>query len=159
MIFSDSILAQDKISLLPEELFDIARTFGCDQVEDFFNRPGMVKPPYVYGVFPGAEENSAAFWCEKRVESKKKYFLLFMFKNKTHEQSKCSNYIEWNNYPGGLSINSDKRIRLNDFSYIKKPQKKGPNVTVKYNVISSYYDGLEELFYCYKGEWLVRMRH
>jgi hypothetical protein len=42
---------------------------------------------------------------------------------------------------------------------MNNPKKAVPkNVRLTHNAIRSYYDGLEELFFCYKGEWLVRMR-
>ncbi len=151
---------QRPCQLLPEELLKIATQRGFEQVTDFYiNRPGMLNPPYVYGYLPGDEEDSAAFWCQKTQNGKKRYFLVFMFKKRNNELCNCPDVIEWQNYPKGLSIYNKANATLDGFIYINDPKKKVPkNVKLIYNAILSEYDGVEALFYCYKGEWLVRQR-
>ncbi len=151
---------QRPCQVIPNELLKLAKQKGYEQVTDFYmNRFGMVNPLYVYGYLPGDEENSAAFWCQKIQNGKKKYFLVFMFKKRNHELCNCPDVIEWRNPPGGLSIYKNANTTLDGFVYMNDQKKKVPkNVRLTNNAIRSYYDGLEEIFYCYKGEWLVRMR-
>src|SRR2546428_12688344 len=51
---------------MPEELSAYAMSKGCEEVRDFFKRPGMINPPYVYGYLEGRREGSAVLWCERR---------------------------------------------------------------------------------------------
>lgn len=146
--------------LLPDELIEVVKKNSCSQIDDFYKRPGMVKPPYVYGYLQGDEENSAAFWCKKNENGKENFLLIFMVKDDARKLMKCPDKIEWTNYPGGLSIYNDPNTTLEYFVYINNPQKKPPkNAKLVGNAILSEYDGVSELFYCYEGEWLVRQRH
>lgn len=143
--------------IFPDELMHIAEKNDCSQVDDFYKRPGMINPPYVYGYLAGPSENSAAFWCKKAINNKESYLLLFM--SKDEKALKCPTSIEWSNYPGGLSILHDPSMKLENFVYINKPSRSGPkNVRLRNNAILSEYDGVSEIFYCYRGEWLVRQR-
>lgn len=145
--------------LLPEELLNLANQKGCASIADFYKDRPDIDPPYVYGYLLGPKEDSAAFWCQKTQNGKKRYFLVFMFKKSNNELCNCPDIIEWQNYPGGLSIYRNAKTTLDGFVYINDPKRKvSKNVKLTNNAIRSYYDGLEEIFYCYKGEWLVRMR-
>ncbi len=145
---------------MPDELIAYAAKNGCHQVADFFKRPGMVNPPYVYGYLPGLAEDSAALWCQTGQVDDRRFLLLIMMKRRDTELAKCPARIEWRNYPGGLSIYKDKRTMLDDFVYLADPKRRGPkNVRLSANGILSEYDGVDELFYCHKGAWLVRQRH
>ncbi len=145
---------------LPKELMEFARENGCGEVAGFYDRPGMVNPPYVYGYLPGHEGDSAVFWCEKMKNNKKIFLLMFTVKGRRRGELKCPDIIEWHNYPGGLSILKNLNATLEGFYYINDPKRQPPkNEKLQGNAVLSYYDGLEELFYCYQGEWLVRMRH
>lgn len=153
-----SSLASESLLIMPEELVDYAKKNGCDQVSDFFNRPGIVNPPYVYDSPSDPVNYGAALWCQSGAGNDKKYFLLISIK-KDHKWAKCPIKIEWQRYPGGLSIYK-QHIALKDFVYLNNPSKRGPqNVELNESGILSEYDGVEELLYCYKGEWLVRKRH
>jgi hypothetical protein len=160
-IFLNSVSSEDRKTrqLLPEELLNLARQSGYVPIADFYKDRPDVEPPFVYGYLPGPKEDSAAFWCQKTKNKETKYFLVFLFKNRNHELCNCPDIIEWQNYPGGLSIYKDTNATLDRFVYITDPKRKVPkNVKLTNNAVRSYYDGLEEIFYCYKGEWLVRMR-
>jgi hypothetical protein len=139
---------------------ELARKKGLDQVFDFYkNKPGMLNPPYVYGYLPGPEENSAVFWCQRGQKGKRPYFLVFMFKDKSHKLCECPDVIEWHNYPKGLSIYKDRNTTLEHFIYIKDPKRKVPKtLKLSHNAILSEYDGVSAIFYCHGGEWLVWMR-
>lgn len=154
-------VASELTPIMPEELIAYAAKNGCEQVSDFFkNRPGMVNPPYAYGYLPGLEEESAALWCQAGQGDSRKFYLLIMMKKPHPELARCPAKIEWQNYPGGLSIYKDRRTTLEEFVFLGDPKRKGPrNVRLSHNGILSGDDGLNELFYCYKGAWLVRQRH
>jgi hypothetical protein len=62
---------------MPRELVDFAHANGCTPINDIFERPGMVNPPFVYAWLPGNPADSAAFWCKKTEKSAKPYKLLF----------------------------------------------------------------------------------
>ncbi len=151
---------QNNEGILPKELLEIAKKNGCNQVENFYDVPGGAKainPPYVYGYLSGAKRDSAAFWCVRVKDNNTKYLLVFVFKPNNHEFSTCPQTIEWDNPPGGLSIYKEEGMTLDNFIYVsnkKKFAQKG--IKMLHNAISSYYDGFNEIFYCYKGRWLVR---
>src|SRR5579863_6788085 len=63
--------------VMPRELVDYAHSQGCAPVEDFYERSGMVNPPFVYGFAGGDPEGSAALWCRRTEKSDKPYLLLF----------------------------------------------------------------------------------
>lgn len=152
---------EKSLPLLPEELLILAKSEGLDQVNDFYvNRPGMLNPPYIYGYLQGPKENSAVFWAQKKENNKKKYFLLIMEKRRNNNKNVCSEKIEWNSYPRGLSIYKNRNTTLDDFFYLRDRNKRLPkNIRMENNAILSEYDGVEVLFYCYNGEWVVRIRH
>ncbi|UCE67637.1 MAG: hypothetical protein JSU85_06415 [Candidatus Zixiibacteriota bacterium] len=56
----------DKILIMPKELVEIAEINGYEQVDDFYNLPGMLEPCYIYGYKEGDQENSAVFWVKKK---------------------------------------------------------------------------------------------
>lgn len=145
---------------LPKELLEIAQRNGRKEVTGFYDRPGMINPPYVYGYLPCGEENSAAFWCEKKGKGERRFFLMIMRKGNKCEELKCPDKIEWHNFPRGLSIYKGTNTTLEDFYYVNDSKRKPPKTEkLMHNAILSGYDGVEELFYCYKGEWVVRIRH
>jgi len=152
-------VAQAQTLLIPEELHEFAKDNGCSPIEDFYERPGMLGPPYVYGYLPGPQETSAVFWCQKQEDSKRKFFLLFMFENTDHELTNCPHKVEWGNYPRGLSIYNDRETDLGGFVYLNDPMRKGPKEKMMNNAVLSEYDGVGVVFSCYKGEWLIRQRH
>lgn len=148
-------------NIMPEELTAVAKRNKCSQISDFYkNKPGSLNPVYVYGYVPGDEEDSAVFWCKNQMPGQKPYILAFMFRKTENELTKCPPRIEWANPPRGLSVFKDEKVSLKGFIYLKERSKKAPDdVTVTHNAIRSYYDGVEEIFYCYNGEWLVRQSH
>ncbi len=141
--------------LLPLELTIFAKKNSCKAIDDFYNRPGMVEPSYVYGYLKGEKENSAIFWC-RSINDKNKYKLVIY--SRIGKYSECSNVINSQNYPGGLSLIKNMNFLLSDFTYLDN-NKHGPDIKViKDNFIRSYYDGVEEIFYCHKRRWLKLIR-
>ncbi len=141
--------------LMPRELVEFGITTGCVPIDNFFDRPGMVNPPYVYGWLPGDQGKSAAFWCKNTGKSAKPYSLKFKVSDPKRMQG-CPAAIDWSDFPGGLSVETRSHIALSDFHSIVSSQRTGPSVEVSnVKVLVNYYDGLSNTFYCYKGDWLV----
>lgn len=160
MLFARTSADQVETKIMPRDLVEFAEKNGCRQVADFYDRPGMVNPPYVYGYLPGAPEKSAAFWCEQARAGERKFFLLIWLRDATTELGGCAPKIEWKNPPRGLDIYRNQRESLGDFVFLAEPHGKGSGkIRLTHNAIRSSYDGVEETFYCHEGKWLVRQRH
>ena len=145
--------------VMPMELSEYAHAQHCGPIDDFYERPGMLNPPYVYGVLPGEPEDSAAFWCKKPEASDRPYVLLLRVKN-AKALGGCSDRIEWWNYPKGLSVVIEVSLNLSDFHFVAEPKRPGPATSVSdARVIMGEYDGVEERFLCYQGAWLFEVRH
>lgn len=139
---------------LPEPLIEAATKHGCSEVTAFFKRPGLVNPPYVLDYLPGDREDSAAFWCT-RPKATEKYLLVIV-----GQSNKCPGAISWQNYPGGLSVVRDERMKLSEFFYRDNVREHGPaNSFTKGPILRSEYDGTGEYFYCHAGRWLVQQFH
>ena len=139
---------------LPELLRMAAAEKGCAEIDKFFDRPGLVDPPFVLGYLPGDRESSAAFWCARPI-GQEKYLLVIVGKS-----NKCPSEISWQNYPGGLSVIRDTKMALSSFFYRDNVREKGPAAAyTRGPVLRSEYDGTGEYFYCYEGRWLVRQSH
>jgi hypothetical protein len=140
--------------VMPRQLVDFALANRCTPLNDFFERPGQVNPPYVYGWLPGDAENSAVFWCKKTETSDKPYKLMFDVLD-PKQMGGCPVAIEWA-YPRGLSIETRHNLALRGFRYVSDSRRTGPMVTVaNAKVIVNEYDGLLDIFYCHSGQWLV----
>jgi len=144
--------------VMPRDLVEFARSNRCAPLDDFFDRPGMVNPPYACGLLPGDEEDSAVLWCKKLEASDKPYLLLIKVSNTTALLG-CPARLDWWNPPGGLSIETRARISLGNFRYLGDPRRSAAGSVARGRVIVSSYDGATEAFYCHKGEWLVEMKH
>jgi hypothetical protein len=141
--------------VMPRELVDFANANGCAPIDDFFERPGMVNPPFVYGWLPGDPADSAAFWCKKTEKSAKPYKLIFKVRD-PKQMAGCPTTIEYWSPPRGLSIEIRNRLELGDFRSVIEPKRPLPkSVVVNAKVLVSEYDGVSDVFYCYGGQWLV----
>ena len=157
LAFCSAVFAQSTTKIMPEELIAIAANCNCEQVDNFYNRPGMIEPPYVYGFLPGEQENSAVFWCRKKNTSGK-YLLVLASRKNIIDKWRYEIIIETTNYPSGLSIVKKCKIPLDKFFYISDPKKHGPKgVLPNSNVILSTYDGVSEYYYNHMGSWLISM--
>ena len=158
MISSLSAASADTL-VMPQDLVTYAHTLGCSQLVDFFERPGMIEPPFVYGIAPGEKEDSAAFWCEKAVKGTKAYLLAIKIADEGRLGG-CPTKIEWWNHPRGLSVEHRGNLDLRRFHFVNDPKRSAPAATVpKATVIVSYYDGVSDEFYCYDGSWLYATAH
>jgi len=152
---------QAEVKMMPEELVEVAQRERCAQIVDFFEgKPGPLDASFVYGYLPGDREDSAVFWCRNLESKETPYSLVFHFKDREHELTKCPDKIQWKNPPRGLSVYLNQKETLSGFRYLADPRRKVPtNHRFTHAAVRSYYDGVEELFYCHNGEWLVRERH
>ncbi len=153
--------------VMPRQLVDLALANHCTQIDGFFERPGMLKPPYVYGMLPGGTENGVVFWCKKKEEkSESPYKLMFAVRGPNDlnvdlatpkQLGGCPAVVEWWNGPSGLSIETRRNLRLRDFRYVNRPRQFGPAVVVASArvIVDDNSDGLVSIFLCYSGQWLV----
>jgi hypothetical protein len=119
----------------------------CTPIDNFFERAGMVNPPYGLS---GDQENSAVFSCKKAEKNENPYNLMFKARD-PKQLAGCQAIIEWRNPPGGLSIETRRHLALGDFRYVTAPKRVGPaSVVTNANVIVNYYHGLTGVFYSYK---------
>ena len=139
--------------VMPRDLIDFAAKNGCAPIRNFFDRPGMVDPPFVYGWAEGDREHSAAFWCQK--QNSKSYELMFKVRD-SKLMSGCPTSIDWPNPPAGLSVELRSTLSLNTFRDATDANVPKPSGEVKNaRVIVNYYDGLTDVFFCHRGRWLV----
>jgi hypothetical protein len=145
---------------MPQDLVEKARANNCEQVSDFYKRPGLVGPPYAYLHVRGEEDEAAVvFWCQRLVGSSLQYILLVENRTKQSPFAECERTIESKNYPRGLSVRTEKAVTLDSFRSLKDPGKRGPKIQMNKPAIVSEYDGTSEIFYCHNGSWLVLTRH
>src|SRR5713101_4951509 len=115
--------------VMPRELVDYAHANGCSPIDNFFERPGMVSPPFVYGWLAGSPEHSAVFWCKKTEPSDKPYKLMLKVSD-PKQLAGCPVEIEWWNPPRGLSIETRSHLDLGDFRSVTAPKRPGPKSVI-----------------------------
>lgn len=155
---------------LPRELRELGKRIGCGPVPGFYDRPGMVDPPYLYGWPPANKEETAVFWCYREREEEP-YLLVFAAGLGQGRKGRVNYTIPWDAYPGGLSIfdwpninfygkedegpYDPKHVPLDAFVYIDNPKERGPKgKTTKYAPLQESYDGSTTLIYRHEGRWL-----
>lgn len=145
---------------MPRDLVEQANARGCEQVHDFFDRPGTIDPPYVYlHKDLGGFEEDFALWCADTSDDVVRYVLLVVTSS-DHAFGACPERIAYWNYPGGLAIDTRHDVDLAQFTFVNEPERRGPSVTVgAIDVLVSSYDGVEFAFICHDGDWLYRARH
>lgn len=142
------VRAQDGV--LPQQLAEVARELKCAPVERFYDRPGMVLPPYLYGVVGEPQDESAVFWCQR---PRSRTFLLVAWR-----ANHAPSHLEWTNFPGGLAITAPRDWNLSEFREVGAASARGPSVVLRgRRAIHSYYDGLSEYFIEHNGRWYVMM--
>lgn len=140
--------AQDGV--LPRDLAEVARNVGCESVRRFYDRPGMVDPPYVYGVEDGDKEASVAFWCER--VSDRSYLLVLRRANAAPKE------LRWTDYPGGLTMSEPADWNLAAFRRVDDISSSGPPITLRARrAVQSSYDGVIATFVEHDGVWYFRL--
>jgi hypothetical protein len=146
--------------VMPKEFVQYAEAHGCMEIEDFFDKPGAINPPYTYGYLKGDIEDSGVFWCKKKTADDKPYVLMIFLRRPNVSSPTCPQQIEWWNSPGGLTLRREKALTLDSFKKISDVHQSGPkHQRLEQNVIESSYDGVSVMFYCHNGEWYYRMTH
>jgi len=173
--------------VMPHEYLETARQHDCQPVAGFYDRPGMVEPmnvQYLHDVSTSSGEfsvgeDAAVFWCQDDADPEL-YRLLIHVRDcnryscggrprhhpvplqslwddrggsgglelgtlfpvlRYFHAFPCSRQVtESRNYPGGLSVFED-------------------TTWSSYPLIRSEYDGVEEIYYCWEGEWQRRFLH
>ena len=156
--------------VMPRELVDFALANGCTPIDNFFEQPDMINPPYVYGWVPGAAADSAVFWCKKGQKSDKPYNLMFAVRDPTSRILKapspkqlmgCPAIIEYWNGPAGLSVERRRNLELRYFHPVTDPRPRpGGTTGVVANarvIVNDNGDGLTQIFFCYRGQWLIEL--
>jgi hypothetical protein len=136
------------LEYLPADLREHAKQLGCSGVPGAFEERGMVLPPYVYGVLPGDEHESAAFWCKKADK-----FLLAVVAEQEKKLA-CPRVLEFNQYLGGLALAKNRRIPLSKFYYMDTKNRGPKDQTTNYTPLRAEWSGTYFLFYCHKGKWM-----
>jgi hypothetical protein len=151
-----TVYAENATKLLPQDLLTVAEKCNCEQISDFLDRPGMIEPSYVYGVLPGEKENSAVFWCRNK-DKKGTYSLILTSRKNEISPWSYETIITTQNYPRGLSVIPNPSLPLSEFIYITNFKTHGPKgIKTSHSAISSYYDGIREIYYNYNGKWLIK---
>lgn len=162
---------------LPMELSELATEAGCRPIQEFFERPAMVEPPYLYGYVPGkgrlpeAEQaRGAVFWCRNGAGESSGNVLVFARKAgsfhgfslaESQRLLACPPVLPWptsrGNPPGGLSVGTAQDEPLDGFRYADDLEHRGPpDRRTTHPPLRSRYDGTGWDFYCHAGKWLVR---
>ena len=142
---------------LPASMSERAAEHGCQPLStDFYDRPGPVHPPYVYGVFPGRwEDMSGAFWCRNNEGGD--YKLVFI--NRGDTEVRCPLVLAWARPPRGLRV-GDENVPLDSFRYVSDSERLvAPGDTTTYPPLVDTYDGVSTLFYCHEEDWVYKRRH
>jgi hypothetical protein len=74
----------------------------------------------------------------------------------------CPAVIEYWNRPSGLRIETQRNLELSSFypvTEFQRPKPGGPTGVLGSArvLVSDNGDGLEGIFLCYKGQWLIRL--
>jgi hypothetical protein len=147
---------------LPVSLREHAKSIGCAAVKGYYDSPGRVDPPYVFGYRYRDDEFSAVYWCEPFVSGDSSRYvesrLVIWYAEHLNQAAPCQP-LDWVNPAAGLSILHGQRLSLSSFFIFDEEKTWGPpgpeGKFTEGPIIRSYYDGIQELFYCHEGNWLV----
>ena len=147
---------------LPISLREDATSIGCAEVRGYYDAPGRVDPPYIFGYRWPTDELSAVYWCEPTESGDSSGFveprLVVWFAEHIHQAVPCEP-LDWVNPAAGLSILHGQKLSLSSFFIFDEEKTWGPpgpeGKFTEGPVIRSYYDGIQELFYCHEGKWLI----
>lgn len=150
----------DDSLIMPSELIQQAEKAGCVQVSDFYDRPAIERPVFVFGQIGAAGEYIAAFWCELGGNRAPRAFRLVVAPpNESTAPTSCLAALDWWNYPGGLSIEPLSKFGMDGYLGISEHKPTAVSSDVKMNVIVSEYDGITTVFVCDRGSWKYKIYH
>jgi len=142
-------------------LVSLATRNQCEQLDAFYkNKPGPLRPPFIFGVANGANENSAAFWCKRKEKDGSIVpVLMFMVIDNDWIIHKAGE-LEWINHAKGLSVYFVAGT-LKGFNKLSNEQQANMPKDKRFEGrgVTSSYDGVGETLVMHIGEWWVRQLH
>jgi len=128
----------------------------CEPVKNFFDRPGITLPSFVFDEQPENREYRAAYICERD----ERYLIVFL-DGKINSTCKREIALQ-DSMPGGLAV-FHRRVPLSVFRQIDSSV---PGLTesdmkgeTRFRPVVIDYDGVQRLLYCHKGKWLQAQFH
>ncbi len=147
-----SATAAAQPGVLPKDLQKVATRLNCQPVPDFYSEPGMIDPPYTYGVLDGAEESSAAFWCV-RPSALSHRLIIVRGDSVVHD-------FEWWSSAHGMRVVQLESINLARFHRLDDPDKGGPaRIVARVRAIRAGQGGVETYFVEVAGVWYFTIYH
>ena len=148
--------------LIPSDLHAVAESQGCSQIIEFYDRPGRIGAPYVYGVADKPEEWSAAFWCRRSAGT----LSVLIFTRMGRTGMEYVGEIVTINFPGGLTVvESAESLPREDLLSMESEGLMVPQGTLPRDAalegrgVRSEYDGVSETFVYLDGVWHVYQQH
>src|SRR5439155_1320500 len=93
---------------LPQTLREHARQIGCSEVGGFYDHPGRVDPPYVWGYVDSTldrfGERSAVYWCDRKAGPERYLLVVWVSDTSLATAQRCPPTIAWHNHPYGLHL-------------------------------------------------------
>ncbi len=120
---------------LPQTLREHARQLGCSEVSGFYDQPGRVDPPYVWGYLDSSidrfGERSAVYWCDRKAGPERYLLVVWLSDTSLATVQRCPPTVEWRNPPHGLRLLRNERCRSATSSIARTldgtaPQPRGP---------------------------------
>lgn len=148
--------------LIPSDLYAVAESQGCSQITDFYDRPGRIDAPFVYGVTDEPEEWSAAFWCRR--SAGRVSVLIFTKIGRTGME--YLGEVVTNNWPGGLTavetaedLPRESLLSMESDAF-PVPQGALPrDDSLEGRGVRSEYDGVSSTFVYLHGGWYIYQQH
>ena len=113
----------------------------------------------VYGIGAGEAKNSAILWVQEK-KNNKKYYLLTYYKSQDNKINTCSNIVPLNSNLGEMKLVNDfNMLSDDDIFFLNDTGKKLEGGSIQGKSVLIYHDGIEDLLFCYDGEWAIRSRH
>lgn len=143
---------------MPADMSKVMTTHGCRPVKDFYNRPGIYDPPYLWDYKPDGEYESAVFWCDCGTDEEVNYVLFVLETGPNGLQVKERIDVPVGSIlPGGLSAYEIFENELSSFVHVDNEKRiAGPEGTTfsRHGIFSSY-DGVGLIFCEYEGDWIM----
>jgi len=133
---------------------EIAENNRCEEIRGFYDVPGGIDPPFLYGYIQNIKHSgSVIFWCKSK-DDRKLYKLIGYVKN--DDKARCSGLIhQTKNFPGGLTLSKVENETLVGYKNLSG------NIKIAINnyhgvIIKSFYDGVGNTYVCSNGEWYFK---
>ena len=148
------------VFVMPRNLVEHAKEHRCKQIDEFYNRPGLFRPPYVFDEKTLSPDPGFVYWCKRPIARDGReddYILVINPVGGFEDFSSCPSEIKGRGYPNGLSVEAVAETNLSSFFYLKNPKRRGPNLSpTKLSIVSG--DEISDVYYCHNGQWLFLSR-